>query len=71
MGTRFVVHYADFPWCGDPIYRLTSMANIQAAAQAAGGLCPHIEVLRFDATSMSVSVDLNRDALKMCADAVG
>jgi hypothetical protein len=64
---HIVVHYDKFPWCGDPIYRLTSMANIQAAVEATGAACPRVTVSECSSTSMSLVIDLERSERRLSA----
>ena len=68
---HIVVHYDKFPWCGDPVYRLTSMANIQAAVEATGAACPRVTVSECSSTSMSLVIDLERSERRLSAVPTG
>lgn len=54
----FEIRYRRFPWCGDPTYRLTSMANVQSAVRAATKRFPAVWVERQDDTGMDIRIDL-------------
>ena len=49
---RVLVHYDDYRYCRDPIYRQLSIANCQALVVAATGEVPEAEVLGYDRYSM-------------------
>ena len=49
---RVLVHYEDYRYCRDPIYRQLSIANCQALVVAATGEVPEAEVLGYDRYSM-------------------
>jgi hypothetical protein len=69
-GERFFIHYDSFPWCSDPVYRSTSMANLQAAAAAAGTPFPRVRVLRASSCSMTLIVDLGEEDPLLLAEPI-
>lgn len=56
---RVLIHYEDFRYCRDPIYRLLSIANCQAAAFAATKKLPVASVERHGGTSMTLSFEVD------------
>lgn len=56
---RVLIHYEDFRYCRDPIYRQLSMANCQALVQAATGKVPRAKVLVWDRTSMTLAFEVD------------
>lgn len=52
---RVLVHYRDYCYSDDAVYRLLSVANCQALVVAATGKVPVSEVETFDANSMTLS----------------
>lgn len=55
---RVLIHYENYRYCRDPIYRQLSIANCQALVVAAVGKVPAAEVLRHDTRSMTLSFTL-------------
>ena len=55
---RVLVHYQDYRYCRDPIYRQLSIANCQALVVAATGKVPEAEVLVHDHYSMTLAFDV-------------
>ncbi|PRQ06889.1 hypothetical protein [Enhygromyxa salina] len=58
---RVLVHYSDFRYCRDRIYRLVSLANCEAAAYAATKRLPKGEVAKWDRYSMTLAFTLTDD----------
>lgn len=56
---RVLIHYQGFRYCRDPIYRLLSIANCQAVAQAATGKIPAGEVIAAARDSMTLAFTLD------------
>jgi len=56
--TRVLIHYEDFRYCGDPIYRQFSIANCQALVVAAKQAVPKAKVVIWDDDSMTLSFEL-------------
>lgn len=52
---RVLVHYENFRYCRDPIYRLTMMADCQAAAFAVAKQMPISKIERHSGVSMTLS----------------
>lgn len=52
---RVLVHYSDYEYCYDPVYRLLSIANCQALVVAATKEIPAAMVMRYDDTSMTLA----------------
>lgn len=57
---RILIHYENFRYCRDPIYRLLSIANCQAAVVAATKKVPAAEVLEHAGSSMTLAFDLSK-----------
>ena len=53
-GSAVRIHYDDFRYCRDPLYRLLSIANCQAAALASCGKIPKASVEVWDRHSMTL-----------------
>ena len=51
---RVLVHYSDYRYCRDRVYRMISLANCQAAAFAATKKLPKAEVVKWDRYSMTL-----------------
>jgi hypothetical protein len=58
---RVLVHYSDYRYCRDRIYRLVSVANCQAAAFAATKKLPQAEVAKWDRYSMTLAFTLDEN----------
>ena len=54
-----LIHYEDFRYCRDPIYRHLSMANCQALVLAATGKVPKAKVLIWNRTSMTLAFEVD------------
>lgn len=54
-----LIHYENFRYCRDPIYRLVSIANCQAAAFAATKHMPKGKVVRHSSTSMTLGFEVD------------
>lgn len=55
---RVLIHYDNYRYCRDPIYRQLSIANCQALVVAAVNEVPVAEVLRHDSRSMTLAFTL-------------
>ena len=55
---RVLIHYEDFRYCRDPLYRLLSIANCQALVLAATDRLPQAEVIDCTRTTMTLSFRL-------------
>ncbi|PRQ07555.1 hypothetical protein ENSA7_25450 [Enhygromyxa salina] len=55
---RVLVHYENYRYCRDPIYRQLSIANCQALVVAATNTVPPAAVLRHDSRSMTLAFEL-------------
>lgn len=58
---RVLVHYSDYRYCRDRVYRLISLANCQAAAFAATKKLPQAEIAKWDRYSMTLAFTLDED----------
>ncbi len=56
---RVLIHYDDFVYCHDPIYRLLSIGNCQALVVAATKQVPKAEILAHDRISMTLAFTLD------------
>jgi hypothetical protein len=55
---RVLIHYENYRYCRDPIYRQLSLANCQALVVAATNEVPIAVVLRHDSRSMTLAFEL-------------
>lgn len=56
------IHYRDFVYCADPIYRRLSMCNCQALVMAACDRVPPAQVVSWSADTMVLRFDPSADA---------
>jgi hypothetical protein len=56
---RVLIHYSDYRYCRDRIYRLISLANCQAAAFAVTKKLPKAEITKWDRYSMTLAFTLD------------
>jgi hypothetical protein len=52
---RVLVHWEDYRYCRDRLYRMMAMASCQAAANAATGKIPDAEFVTWDRSSMTIA----------------
>ena len=55
------IHYDDYRYCRDRIYRILSIANCQAAAHSACGKYPRASIEVWDRHSMTLVFDFRKD----------
>lgn len=58
-GNMVLIHYEDYRYCRDRMYRMMALASCQAATFAATGNTPLGEVSRWDRSSMTLSFRLD------------
>jgi hypothetical protein len=56
---RVLLHYENFRYCRDPIYRLLSLANCQAVVLAATKKLPKSSLMRHTGTTMTLAFQLD------------
>ena len=56
-GQASVVHYSDFPWYEDPLYRRMAVATLKAMVELNAGVVPEGRVVDWSRSSLTVRIE--------------